>query len=252
MLSYGFNSNIKKPYLTEQEGKELNKIIFDSLDVWGNPSYGIVDYEFADKIIKSYICVRPDRKYKERKKVSFKDFLEEFLENSEIKTRYVYFITELAKKINKTIEQTEQYVLGRMFQMYAGIVGEAIIENFIEMSDRLNLKYMNKKRDYEDDVDTLIEDSRMDNEVFLQVKTSSYYYKPSQSQKKRMKAAKKNHKEKELDVQFIFFHYNFGARHFIINDRKFEFGGYGRNEDESKRFEKFILEEVFYKRFLYI
>ncbi|MGG1916026.1 hypothetical protein ABFY54_28900 [Priestia megaterium] len=251
MLNYKLNKDIQRTPLTFIEKREIDKLIYESVDIYGNYSTGIFEHTLLDKIIRSYIHELPTRKYKGRDSISFEQLCSEMFEDSDTKRRYDWFVPIIAEKINRPFPEAEQFVLLRLMMIYQGIVGEGILEKLIINSDIFELVSIEKSRDYQDHVDLLIRHKPTGNEIYIQVKKSTFYYSPSDWHKGKIEEAKRVHKDKKITCEFAFFHYDFETRHFIINGHIFAFKGYGRSKIYKNSFEKFLMAQVFDKHYLH-
>ncbi|WP_141480554.1 hypothetical protein [Priestia megaterium] len=251
MLIYRLDRSVRKDKATTQLRNEVDKHIYESVDVFDRYSPGIFDHLLIDSIIKSYIHELPTRK-RYVDKVSFEDLCNEIFKDHDTKRRYDWFVPIIAERCDITEESAEQHVLLRAYQIFVGVVGEAIFELLIDNSDRLKLVKMNKSRDYKDHVDVLVKDTNTKDEVYFQIKKSSFYYNPTDWHKSKIEDDARVHEDKGLKCEFAFFHYDFDNRHFIINDKPFNFRGYGRSESTAKKFEEFLIKEVFPKHHFYI
>lgn len=145
------------------------------------------------------------------------------------KDNFEYYLDLIHKITQEDKSNIEKVIDKRLTNAFIGLFGEAILESMYEKSDKYEVIPVSGEEDYSLRIDIKIKQKKSNKILNLQVKSSSFYYSPTQYQIQKMENENQIHKENKLIVTYAFYNHSFKERHFMIEENMVPIYGYGNS-----------------------
>lgn len=149
-----------------------------------------------------------------------------YLKNKE-RDKIEYFSKIIITESNCDRKEFDQALFNRMYQVFYGLQGEAILENMYNLSSQFTVLPVSKEEDYLKKIDLKILENSSRKIMNIQVKSSSYFYSPTKYQMSQLNRERAVHEKNMTKVLYAFYHSNFEDRHYVIENERIPIYGYG-------------------------